>query len=70
MNTLTPDETLIDKKVALIHDINIIQMALGKPAIEPEQFNDLYDSPLYFLQEYVNDQASLLSRVKERNLLY
>lgn len=66
-----PEQILKDKKINLIYDINTIQMALNKPALTWEQFVELYDNTsLLVLTQMVNDQASLLSRVKERNLLY
>lgn len=48
-------------RVALINDINTIQLALKKEKMNTEQFDYMWDQPTEILVRFVQDQSSLLS---------
>ena len=48
-------------RVALINDINTIQLALKKEKMNTQQFDYMWDQPTDILIRYVHDQSSLLS---------
>lgn len=54
--------TEMQRKVALIHGISIIQERLGKGLVGEEQFEQLMSLPLSQLIVMVNDQAEVLRR--------
>ncbi len=47
-------------RAALINDINTIQLALKRGTIDVEQFDMLWDQPIFILIKLVQDQSSLL----------
>ena len=49
------------RKGAIIQDINTIQLKLGKGPVNLKQFEYLMEQPLNMLEQFINDQASLLS---------
>jgi len=59
-----PTET--DRKGALISDISTIQIALGKGAVDANQFEHLMSLDIDQLVNVINDQSSLLSHLKNQ----
>lgn len=54
--------SLREKKVALIEDINTIQLVLSKKALTAEQFFTFLNCELSKLTKIVEDQAEVLKR--------
>lgn len=55
------------RKVAIIQDINTVQISLGKGPVDEFQFEALMNCSLGKLQEFINDQAEALRRAKNIN---
>ncbi len=49
-----------EQKGRIISDISAIQIKLGKGPVGPGQFEELMRCSLGKLQEFINDQASIL----------
>lgn len=59
--SVPPSES--ERKGAMIADINTIQKELGKEPVDECQFEMLMNKSLKDLEEIINDQAALLTRV-------
>lgn len=61
----TPTQSQV--KGALISDISLIEVHLGKEPIDEVRFNELMELPLTDLQRMADDQSLLLDRIKNSN---